>query len=800
MKISYNWLKEYIDFEYSPHELADALTMLGLEIGTVETVGGVPGNLEGVVVGKVESAIQHPNADRLRVCKVDVGAEELLNIVCGAPNVAAGQTVPVATVGSVLHPLGAEKPLKIKKGKIRGEVSMGMICAEDELGIGPDHDGIIVLEDGLPLGSPAIDALPIEQDYILEIDLTPNRIDGASHYGAARDLAALLRTKPKLPAISLDPKDLQTPNPIPVSILDKDRCKRYTSVYIKGVTVTDSPDWLKKRLISIGLRPINNIVDITNYVLHELGQPMHAFDADKLNGQEIIVKTLDQETPFITLDEIERTIIPHTDLMICDKEQPLCIAGTMGGINSGVTESTKNVFLECAYFDAGSVRKTAKRLGLSTDSSFRYERGADPHMTMTTTLRAASLMVEIAGGEASVVEDLQTVDAFPPFELSLSVAKTQRIIGKAISRAEIIEILQALEIEVEEEADQDLLALKVPPYRVDVQREIDVIEDILRVYGYNNVEIPNHLHGTLSFKQYKNVHRLKETYANYLSANGFYEILTNSLVATSWGDKHAVPIVNPLSEELGVLRQSMLPGALETLRFNQNRQNENLAIYEFGKTYRQKGEAYQENSYLAISLMGQQHPVHWDQKPPAHGLTTLKREVERLQHWFGIQGQLRECSHPEFNYGLEMLVRGKVLLRYGSVATQLSQQYDLKQEAFFLLIDWDQLTQIYFSSSPSFHPIPQYPSIRRDISMVLEDRISFAEINQLVSKANPGLIRSVELHDVYKGKGIEKGHKSYLISIEFRDDKKTLADKAVQKITERVYQLLENQLGAKIRS
>lgn len=797
MKVSYNWLKEFVDFDYTPRELSDVLTMTGLEIGSEEEVGGVPGNLEGVVVGHVVSAEQHPNADRLRVCKVDVGEAEPLDIVCGAPNVAAGQKVPVALVGTTLHPFEGE-PFKLKKGKIRGEVSMGMICAEDELGLGLGHDGILVLETDAANGTPLNQVVDLEKDWILEIELTPNRIDGASHFGAARDIAAVLNTATRLPEMSLSASDLKGKNPIPVTIEDESRCRRYTSIYISGVTVQESPDWMKKRLTSIGLRPINNIVDITNYVLMELGQPMHAFDADQLAGKQIIVKTLPKGETFVTLDEQERKLEAGTDLMICDGERPLCIAGVMGGLNSGVTESTKNVFLEVAYFEPGTVRKTSKRLGLQSDSSFRYERGADPHMPPTAAMRAASLIVELAGGTASEIVD-QVVGEFPDMEVDLSVKRTCQLIGKSLEKTEIIRILNALDIKVEEAADGDLLHLRVPPYRVDVTRPQDVMEEILRIHGYNNVEVPAKLNASIDFQQYDDIYGLRQRYANALSANGFYEILNNSLVPQDQGDEEAVVMVNPLSEDLAIMRQSMLHGVLTSIQYNQNRRQEDLALYEFGKTYSKAGEDFREQEWLVLALTGNQHAKHWNREAPGTNLYTLGREVERLQEWFGFKGKLTECDDPEFDYGLELQVGKKTILRYGKVNGELTGKYDIRNEVFFARIDWQALMDAHRTSIVEYQAIPLYPSIRRDISMIIGEAVSFDAIRNVVLKANPKLIRAIDLHDVYMGKGIETGKKSYLISILLRDDKKTLSDKAAEQVSKRAYHLLQEELGAEIR-
>lgn len=801
MNISYHWLKEYVDADLNPDELADVLTMLGLEVGKIERSGAIPGNLKGVVVGEVKAVVPHPNADRLRLCQVDVGQDELLSIVCGAPNVAKGQKVPVATVGATLYPFGQgeEGAFKIKKGKIRGEVSLGMICAEDELGIGPGHDGIMVLAADAPVGAPMIEQVDIKEEVVLEIDLTPNRVDAASHYGVARDLAAYLGVPAKLPALSFDPDSLTTPNPIPVRIEATEKCQRYSSLYISGVTVQESPEWLKERLMAIGLRPINHVADVTNYVLHELGHPMHAFDADKLAGGEVVVRTVPEKETFVTLDGVERELLPGQDLLICDGEKPQCIAGTMGGLHSGVTFETQNIFLESAWFEPGTVRRTAKRLGLNSDSSFRFERGADPHMTITAALRAADLIVQIGGGTISQVSD-EKLQEFPPYPVALSVQKVQRLAGADISREEIIRILEGLEIAVDG-SDADLLQLQIPFYRVDVQRDVDVIEDILRVYGYNKVELPAQMHTSLDYRPYQNDFRLREHLANYYAANGYYEILNNSLVPAALGDEHAVTIANPLSEDLGIMRQSMLPGALETLQYNQNRQQESLQVFEFGKTYRKRSETeYAEKFWLTLTVAGPLQPPHWQVPVREASLFTLTKEVERLQAWGGFSGQLREVEDPEFQYGMELIVDGRSLLQYGKVHHDWQQRYDLRQEAFHLRMDWEAFLQVYRSQVVRYQPVPMYPAVRRDISLLLDLGVSFQDIQQVISKANPKLIRAVELHDVYRGKGVPEHQKSYLVSIELRDDNKTLADQAVDKIMQHVLKSLEKQVGASLRA
>ncbi|MDX2286992.1 MAG: phenylalanine--tRNA ligase subunit beta [Bacteroidia bacterium] len=801
MTILYSWLKEFVEFDYTPAELQERLTMLGLEVAGVERIGGAPASLDGVVVGEVLSAEKHPNADRLRICQVDLGQGEPVQIVCGAPNVAAGQKVPVATIGTTLQPWGKgpEAAFEIKEGKIRGERSAGMICAEDELGLGPGHDGILVLDPALVPGTPFASTLDLQEDYVLEVELTPNRVDAASHYGVARDLAALLRKPVRLPDPGIDPASLSRPNPIPVSIQDGSRCKRYSSIHIEGVTVAESPAWLRQRIEAIGLRPINNIVDVTNYVLHELGHPLHAFDAGQLRGGQIVVRTPAGDEPFVTLDQTERTLKAGEDLMICDAERPLCIAGVMGGLNSGVTAETRSIFLESAYFEPGTVRRSARRMGLSTDSSWRFERGADPNMTVTAALRAAGLILQVAGGTASQVSDVRLAD-FPPKPVALSVSKAHRLIGKAIPREEIIGILRALEIGVEEDAGGDLLHLLVPPYRVDVHRDVDVLEDLLRVYGYNSVEIPALMSQTLVFRQRQDRFRLRELYASQLSAAGFYEILNNSLTRKSLGNESAVHLLNPLSEDLGIMRQSMLHGVLETLRHNQNRQEEDLAVYEFGKTYARTEHGFREHEWMALAVSGLRHPMHWEVKPGASGLGTVAREAERILRWFGLSGELAECEDPEFDYGMQVITGGRQLLRYGKTAGALAKRYDLRQDVYYLLLDWEYLLECYSTADPQYQEIPLYPMVQRDLSLLLDRGVPFAELRRLAQAAAPELIRSARLHDVYQGKNIPEGKKSYLISLELRDSRQTLSDKQVDQAMQQVIAALKRGAGAEIRT
>lgn len=793
MDISYNWLKEYLPISETPEQVAARLVTLGLEVEHTHIAGGDASKFDGIVVGEVLSAVQHPNADRLRVCMVNLGSGEPVQIVCGAPNVAAGQKVPVATIGTTVHPTEGE-PFKIKKGKIRGEESNGMICAEDELGIGTSHDGILVLDAALQPGTPFVETLTLDTDAIFEIGLTPNRVDAASHYGVARDLAASYGTKASLPAITAQPGN--TPGPITVEVQDSSRCQRYTSLYISGVTVGESPEWLKKRLESIGLRPRNNVVDITNFVLHECGQPLHAFDAATIGGGKIIVRTPDTETAFTTLEGTARSLRAGEDLAICDAEKPLCIAGVMGGLNSGVTESTTEIFLESAYFSPTTVRKTARRLGISSDSSFRFERGADPNMTEYAALRAASLIVEIAGGTVSAVSDWKTGD-FPPHPVEISLNKLKIIIGKDLSDDEIFGILHGLEIETNRNGDR--VTCLVPAYRVDVTRAQDIAEEVLRVYGYNNVEIPASLHHTLDFGQHTDLFSLRQRYCDYLSSTGFYEVLNNSLIPGAWGGEKAVPLQNPLSEELNVMRTSLLPGILDTLAFNQNRQAADLKVYEYGKTYHRTAKGHDEQEWIALAVTGSQHAPHWQAKPGKNSLFTLTREAERMLELFALKGTVAEIESDDLAYGLSLSVNKVQIARWGKVSGDLTRRHDLRNEVFYMEINWLALVAAWEKTKFSFTPIPQYPGTRRDVSMLLDTATSYTAVETAIRSANQSLIRSVSLQDVYTGDKLPAGKKSYLVSVELRDDTKTLGDDTVDKVMARVFQLLENQAKAEIR-
>lgn len=797
MKLSYNWIKAYVDFDWEPQELADRLTMTGLEVEGMHSFESVPGGLKGVVVGHVLSAEQHPNADRLRVCKVDVGAEEPLDIVCGAPNVAAGQKVPVATIGTMLYPEEGD-PFAIKKGKIRGEVSMGMICAEDELGLGAGHDGIMVLDASLAPGTPAHEVFDIENDFTMEIGLTANRIDGASHFGAARDVAALRDIDTKLPEIRPEVDKIEVENPISIDIQDADRCPRYAGVYIEGVTIGESPDWLKNRLLAIGSRPINNVVDITNFVLKELGQPLHAFDADQIGGNKIIVKTLPDNTPFTTLDDVERTIRANEDLMICDGDKPVAIAGVMGGQNSEVSETTKNIFLECAYFEPGTVRKTAKKMGLSTDASFHFERGIDPNNTIYAIRRAADLILQLAGGKISAVTDVKLKE-FPHFEVEFNLPRANRLMGREFTEAEVTKILNNLDIEVVK-SDGTTLSLLVPPYRVDVKRPQDIMEEILRIFGYNNVPMPEHTTIALDLEKRREPFRILQKYFDYLAGSGWNEIITNSLIPQRYLIEESVDILNNLSEELGIMRDNMLTTGLDSLAWNINRKNTDLQFCEFGKTYHNTPDGYQEKEWIALFVTGKNQPDHWRSKNQSVDFFTLTREMERLQEWFGFTSPVAELvDDPQFDYGLQLKRGEAVIAKWGRANAKICAEKGIEAEVYFALIDWQRLLKLDKKSKVEFQPLSQFPSMNRDISMLVPVSTQFDVIRNLIRSCNPKMIKEIGISDVYKGKGIPEGKKSYLVNLTFLDLKKTLTDKAVDKTMDRVFAKLEKDLGVEIR-
>ena len=819
MNISYNWLKQYINIDVTPDELSKALTSIGLEVGGVEEVQTIKGGLEGLVIGEVLTCSAHENSDHLHVTTVNIGAGEPIQVVCGAPNVAAGQKVVVATVGTKLY--SGEESFTIKRSKIRGVESFGMICAEDEIGVGTSHDGIIVLPAEAIVGTLAKDYYGIKNDTLLEVDITPNRIDAASHFGVARDLAAFFALKDKLVKLtkpSVEAFAIQNTNlPIPVTVENTDACPRYSAVTISGVKVTESPEWLKNYLLIIGLRPINNIVDVTNFVLHELGQPMHAFDADKIKGGEVRVKTLAEGTPFTTLDGTERKL-NAADLMICNAEAPMCIAGVFGGLDSGVTEATQNVFLESAYFNPVSIRKTARRHGLNTDASFRYERGCDPTNTIYVLKRCALLIQEVAGGQISS----EIVDIYPqevkPFEVSLSLSKINTLIGKKIGKENIETILGALEMKIVSQNEEGYV-LHVPAYRVDVQRDVDVIEDILRIYGYNNVEIGETLKSTLSYSSKPDSYKLQNLISEQLTAQGFNEILNNSLTKggyytelTSYPADNSVKIINSLSSDLNVMRQTLLFGGLENINRNVNRRNTDLKFYEFGNCYyyhaenKKEGEklaAYSEDFHLGLWITGNKRGQSWTATDEKSSIYELKAYIENILRRLGFN--LRKLVVGE--YADDLLsdaltiysAAGRKLAVYGIVHPKIRKVADIDQEVYFADLNWNAILAELGNKNVQYTELSKFPEVKRDLALLLDKNITFAEIEKIAYETERKLLKKVNLFDVYEGKNLEAGKKSYAVSFLLQDETKTLTDSQIESIMKKLQGNFETKLGAKLR-
>lgn len=819
MNISYNWLKQYININVSPDELSKALTSVGLEVGSVEEVQTIKGGLEGLVIGEVLTCVNHENSDHLHVTTVNIGQEENLQIVCGAPNVAAGQKVVVATVGTKLY--SGDESFTIKRSKIRGVESVGMICAEDEIGIGVSHDGIIVLPADVQVGTLAKDYYGIKSDYLLEVDITPNRVDAASHYGVARDLAAYFALKDasvKLNKPSVDQFTIQNHQlTIPVVVENQDACPRYSALTISGVTVKESPDWLKNALLIIGLRPINNIVDVTNYVLHEMGQPLHAFDADQIAGKEVHVKCMPEGTPFVTLDGLERKL-NAADLMICDVEKPMCIGGVFGGLTSGVTEKTVNVFLESAYFNPVSIRKTARRHGLNTDASFRFERGCDPLNTIYVLKRCALLIQEVAGGTIS--SDI--TDIYPqeikPFEVEISIDKIHSLIGKEIGKENIETILNALEMKIVERSESGYL-LHVPPYRVDVQRDVDVIEDILRIYGYNNVEIGDNLVSTLSFSSKPDSHKLQNLIAEQLTAQGFNEILNNSLTKgayysdlTSFPEVNCVKVMNALSSDLSVMRQTLLFGGLENIARNINRRNPDLKFYEFGNCYYYHAEnkkenevlsAYSEDFHLGMWLTGSKHTSSWAVADQKSSVYELKAYIENIFARLGVNQRklvIGEYADDLLSEALTVLSpRGFQLAVFGIVHPTIRKKLDIDQEVYFADLNWGNLLKEIAKHQVQYKEVSKFPEVKRDLALLIDKSVQFAEIEKIAYDTERKLLKNVALFDVYEGKNLEDGKKSYAVSFTLQDESKTLTDNQIESIMKKMISNLENKLSAKLR-
>ncbi|MDR2358496.1 MAG: phenylalanine--tRNA ligase subunit beta, partial [Prevotellaceae bacterium] len=813
MKISYNWLKDYLPVTETPERVAEVLTSIGLEVEAIERQEAVKGGLQGVVVGEILECTPHPAADKLHVTKVNIGAGEPLQVVCGAPNVAAGQKAPVATIGATLYFANGDE-VKIKKSKLRGVESMGMICAEDELGLGNSHDGIMTLAPEAVPGTPLSEWLQLENDVIFEIGLTPNRIDAASHIGVARDLAAASGINLHADKIYKQADDLRETvppvhapiAPVRVAVENPAACPRYTGLTICGVTVQPSPAWLQQRLAAIGVRPINNVVDITNYVLHEIGQPLHAFDAGTVDGGEVIVKTCPEGTKFITLDGVERTLSAQ-DLMICNARRPMCIAGVFGGLENGVTEKTENIFLESAYFHPVWIRKTARRHGLNTDASFRYERGADPQIPPYALRRAAQLIQEIAGG--SIVGGM--IDIYPspiaPAVVQLDYARVERLIGKKIDREILIRILQRLDFVIGSE-DAAGCAVTVPSYRVDVTRECDVVEELLRIYGYNNVEIPAHTTVTLSHAARPDKEKIQNAVSDYLVANGFYEMMNNSLTKASYYQplqtfpaSKAARILNPLSNDLNVLRQTLLFGGLESIAHNINRQHADLKLFEWGNCYafddaRDDGslKAYAETWQLGMFITGFTAGQSWRQPQERSDFFYLKGYVESIMERFGIAVNRLETGEAPadiFSGGLQYLLNGKPVAVLGVVSKKIRQPFDVKQEVFAAEIAGSWLFKAAGNHKVQYAELPKFPEVRRDLALVVDEKITYAQLRDAAFKAEKHLLTRVNLFDVYRGGNLPQGKKQYALSFVLQDKEKTLADAHIERIMDNLLKAFE---------
>ena len=820
MNISYNWLKEYVDFNLTPDEVAAALTSIGLETGSVEEVQTIKGGLEGLVIGEVLTCEAHPNSDHMHVTTVNLGQGEPVQIVCGAPNVAAGQKVVVATLGTKLY--DGDECFTIKKSKLRGVESNGMICAEDEIGLGTDHAGIIVLPETAVPGTLAKDYYNIKSDYVLEVDITPNRADACSHYGVARDLYAYLvqngqptsLKKPSVDAFAVENNDLD----IKVTVENTEACPRYAGVTVKGVTVKESPEWLQNKLRLIGVRPINNVVDITNYIVHAFGQPLHCFDAAKIKGGEVVVKTMPEGTPFVTLDEVERKL-SERDLMICNKEEAMCIAGVFGGLDSGSTEATTDVFIESAYFHPTWVRKTARRHALSTDASFRFERGIDPNNTLYCLKLAALMVKELAGGTIS--SEIKDICAAPvaDFRVALTYDKVNSLIGKEIPAETIKRIVTSLEMKIVEETAEGL-TLDVPPYRVDVQRDCDVIEDILRIYGYNNVEIPTTLKSSLTVKgEHDKSNKLQNLIAEQLVGCGFNEILNNSLTRAAYYDglesmapQNLVMLMNPLSNDLNAMRQSLLFGGLESINRNANRKNADLKFFEFGNCYFYNAEkkdaekplnAYSEEYHLALWVTGKKVSNSWAHADENSSIYELKAYVENIFARLGLSMRnlvVGALTDDVFATALSVQTRGgKRLASFGVVTKKIQKAFDIDNEVYYADLNWKELMKAIKSCKVNFTELTKFPAVKRDLALLLDKKVQFAEIEKIAFDTEKKLLKSVELFDVYEGKNLEAGKKSYAVSFTLQDENATLNDKQIDKIMQKLIANLQNKLDAKLR-
>lgn len=820
MNISYNWLRRYLDTDLSAERIAEILTELGLEVEEFEKIETIKGGLSGVVVGEVLTCEEHPDSDHLHITTVDVGAEAPLQIVCGAANCRKGLKVMCATVGSVLYPIDSDEEFKIKRSKIRGVESLGMLCAEDELGIGRNHDGIMELPAEAVVGTPAKEYLHIADDYLIGIGLTPNRVDAASHIGVARDLAAYLRSRGenvevKLPSVE-DFKVDDTSRTIAVEVINHEAAPRYAGITVSGCKIAPSPEWMQNELRAAGINPKNNLVDITNYVLFELGQPLHAFDADKIEGGKVIVRSAAEGEKFVTLDGVERTLTAN-DLMICSAERPMCIAGVYGGLDSGISDQTVNVFIESAYFHPVWVRKTAKRFGLNTDASFRFERGIDPNIQVYALKRAAMLMQELAGGRiTSEIIDINPTPA-SHFEFDFSMERARKLIGKELSEETFLSILASLDVEIRGR-EGEVLHVAVPPYRVDVQREADLIEDVLRVYGYNNIEISDHVNSTLSYAPKPDKSRMVNIASDFLTSNGYTEIMSNSLSKVSYYEgsetypaERCVKIMNPLSQDLNVMRQTLLFNALEAVELNVNRRNANLRMYECGNCYAYNTEKaddentlakYEETYRLGIAITGLASQLSWNSKAEGASFFTLRGIVERLLKRFciDIYALQTEALQSELYADAVILRQGpKEVLRMGVVAPSLRKKFDIKQDVFFAEIDFDQLIKMTKKAKIQFKELSKFPEVKRDLALLVDKSVSFAQLRGIAFATEKKLLKSVSLFDVYEGDKLPEGKKSYALSFILEDKNQTLTDKQIERTMANLQTQLEQKAGAEVR-
>ena len=820
MNISYNWLKDYLDFDLQPDEVAAALTSIGLETGGVEEVQTIKGGLEGLVIGEVLTCEEHPNSDHLHITTVNVGGAEPLQIVCGAPNVAAGQKVVVAVNGTKLY--DGDECFTIKRSKIRGVESNGMICAEDEIGIGTDHAGIIVLPADAVVGTPAKEYYNVKSDYVLEVDITPNRVDATSHFGVARDLAAYLKQngKPanlKRPSVDAFKIDDEVPA-IEVVVENKEACLRYSGITIKNVTVKESPEWLQNRLKVIGLRPINNVVDITNYILHGVGQPLHSFDADKIKGNKVVVRSATEGAKFVTLDGVERTLTDR-DLMICNVEEPMCIAGVFGGLDSGVTEQTKNVFLESATFHSTWIRKTARRFGLNTDASFRYERGLDPNQTVEVMKRAALLIQEVAGGTITgAIQDIYPVPV-APYRVELTYDKVNTLIGKVIPVETVKSILESLEMKIVSETAEGLV-IDVPVYRIDVQRDVDVIEDILRIYGYNNVEFSDNVKSNLSYQTPTDrSYKLQNLISEQLCGCGFNEILNNSLTRSAYYDNlstypvsHCVMLMNPLSADLNCMRQTLLFGGLESVEHNAKRKNGNIRFFEFGNCYdynidhKKEDETlaeFSEDYRLGLWVSGSRVDNNWAHPNEKSSVYELKAYVENILVRLGVNLQkviFGNLANDIYSAGLSITTSsGRQLGTMGIVSPKICKELDIETDVYYAELSWTLLMKEIKKSKVTFSEISKFPAVKRDLALLLEKNVQFAEIEKIATESERKLLKDVALFDVYEGKNLPAGKKSYAVSFYLQDEGKTLNDKQIDAIMKKIQTNLEQKLGAQLR-